>query len=159
MCALHKSHHVCDSKLNQCDGFTLIELVIIIVILGIVAAVAIPNFGDITDNAKITATKEEMRRLKIAIVGDPNINAGGKYVNRGFEGDVGAPPASLVDLAVKPGTLAVFNKFTGIGWNGPYIDSAGNDYLTDAWGVAYVYNPTARTITSNGSGSAITLSF
>jgi prepilin-type N-terminal cleavage/methylation domain-containing protein len=145
--------------LSDRRGFTLIELVIIIVVLGIVAAVAIPKFGSLTENARINATKEEMLTLKKAIVGDPRVTAGGRYINRGFEGDVGHPPANLTELAVKPDSLAAYDKFTRIGWNGPYIDSAGQEYMNDAWGNAYVYDRVARTITATGTTPNIVISF
>ena len=133
------------------NGFTLIELVIVIVILGIVAGVAIPRFSSLTEQSRLSATKDEMLRLKEAIVGDPRVISSGEYINRGFLGDVGFPPSRLLDLAVKPDSISSYNAVTRIGWNGPYIDSASQNYLKDAWGNNYVYSPAARTITSTGT--------
>ena len=141
------------------SGFTLVELVIIIVTLGILAAVAIPKFGDIAESSRVTATTEEMQNLKRAVIGNPKVVAGGELIDRGFMGDVGFAPAQLSDLAVKPGSLAVYNKLTRLGWNGPYIDSDNNSYLTDSWGAAYVYSAGSRTITSVGGADTITVSF
>ena len=56
-------------------------------------------------------------------------------------------------------SVVVWNKFLASGWNGPYVDSAGGDYLTDPWDSVYRYNAMARTITSYGGGSSIVLSF
>ncbi len=141
------------------EGFTLIELVMIIVVLGILAAIAVPRMGAINDSSRISATRAEMAMLKRAITGNPQVTAGGRYVDVGFEGNVGHPPASLPELAQKPDSIAAYNQFTNLGWNGPYVDSAGGGYLTDSWGVAYSYNPTARTIVSVGGSDTLTLTF
>lgn len=146
------------NKLDQ-FGFTLIELVIILVVLGILAAVAVPKFGNMAESSKASATRDEMRSLKRAIVGNPEAVSGGEYVDRGFEGDIGFIPSLLSDLASRPGSLAVYNNLTRLGWNGPYIDSSAGSYLKDAWNSAYVYQPGNRRIISIGGADSLIVSF
>ncbi len=140
-------------------GFTLIELVIIIAVLGILAAVAVPRFASMATSSKQAATKDELNTLKRAITGNPAATAGGEYVDRGFEGDIGYPPSRLQDLVAKPDSISTYDKFTRLGWNGPYVDSSNGAYLKDAWGSNYVYQPSSRRIVSVGGPDSIIVTF
>ena len=141
------------------DGFTLIELAIIIVTLGILAAVAVPRFADLANSSKINATKQELTALKRAIVGNPAAVSGGVYIDRGFEGDAGFVPSRLEDLVTRPDSVATYDALTRLGWNGPYLDGAGGEYLTDAWSTDYVYQPGSRQILSTGGSDTIRITF
>ena len=131
-------------------GFTLIELVMVIVVMAALAAVSVPRINDFITNSKIQASKNEMLQIRAAISGTPDRTAGGRYVDRGFIGDNGIIPSSLNDLISNPG-LPEYDYFSRTGWNGPYlVDNGSGEILRDAWLVNYVLDVSDSTIRSFG---------
>ena len=54
------------SKLNKKEGFTLIELMIVIAIIGILAAIAIPQFSAYRQRSYNSAAQSDLRNLATA---------------------------------------------------------------------------------------------
>ncbi|MBX3389240.1 MAG: type II secretion system protein [Phycisphaeraceae bacterium] len=48
-------------------GFTLVEILIVVVILGILAAIVVPQYASATDDAKKTATVDQLVKLRQAV--------------------------------------------------------------------------------------------
>src|SRR5262245_34184603 len=71
-----------NSKLAR--AFTLVEVLIVVIILGILAAIVVPQFASATDDAKRTGTYDQLQKIRKALAiyyvraGNvyPNITAG-----------------------------------------------------------------------------------
>jgi general secretion pathway protein G len=101
-------------------GFTLVEMLLVLVILATLAAVVVPKFAGRSKQAKVTAAKSQISSLEIAI--------------DLFEVDMGYYPKAgndLRDLIEEPNSSSVQD------WQGPYLKKG---IPTDPWGNDYIYN-------------------
>ena len=111
-------------------GFTLVEMLLVITIIGILAALVIPKMMGRSEQARQAAVRADIASVKTAL--------------DAFEVDSGFYPKSLGDLLDKPRDSK--------NWRGPYLDKIPQD----PWGAAYVYaypgkhNATSFDVSSSG---------
>ena len=101
-------------------GFTLVEILLVVVIIGALAAMIVPRLAGRGEGAKVKVAKSDI---------DANIATALKL----YELDSGAFPTTeqgLAALRAKPATNPLPQN-----WNGPYIEKDP----VDPWGHAYVY--------------------
>ena len=132
-------------------GFTLIEIILLIVIMGIMFTVAMKSMQPSIERARETATLEEMELLAKAIIGNDNLIEDGIRSDYGYVGDIGSLPSTLDDLITRPAGYST--------WNGPYLSAGFSEnpdyYKNDAWNQPYIYSG-GVTIASAGGGATIT---
>lgn len=103
--------------LTSQKGFTLVELLVVVVVIGVLAAIAIPKFTSATDDAKIAKIKADMRTIASSIAlyqaryngGSPPDLTTLKTAN--YLSSVPTPPAGATGLT---GTDYSYNSSTGV---------------------------------------------
>ncbi len=92
---------------RESQGFTLIELSIVIAIVGILAAVAIPIFDSFTDDAKVDDLKSNI--LVAATAQEKFFLAKGRYATTGNDGEILVSafdyPKQTDDMTIRTGII------------------------------------------------------
>ena len=103
-------------------GFTLIELMVVIIILGLLAGIVMPRIVGQTDKARYEATRAQMRILEDALKRYKLDNSVFPTTEQGLEALVRRPTSGVLPR----------------GWpEGGYLDK--QEIPRDPWGNAYIY--------------------
>jgi len=144
-------------------GFTLMEIMVVIIVIAVLASVAGPMIGSITDQGRASATKSKMSALKSAMLA--------------YQSDVGRLPFNGKPGDARTGTLYSSNAVLGLTidtnvlvcdglgnssfnitnysrkWKGPYMDSEPGDFMLDAWGNPFRYGAKGSNVYLWSSGA------
>ncbi len=123
-------------KVGNQRGFTLIELMIVVAIIGILTAIAFPLYANIQARARVAKAQADARTLASAVVV--------------YSAHIGTLPAALSNL-----TASVSNS-QGV-WAGPFINPIPSG---PAGWAAYSYATSANgtfTISSTGDSATVTV--
>jgi len=107
--------------IHQKKGFTLIEVLVVVFILGILAALVAPKMLGRTDDAKIAETKLQMKNLETALKLYKLDNGFYPTTDQGLEALVKKPEAEPIPKKYKDDGYLEKNKIPKDAWGNPYL--------------------------------------
>ncbi len=107
-----------DSKRQSEAGYSLLEILIVLAIMGLLATLVAPRLFSQLDSSKITAAKAQAKSLRLAL--------------DSFKLDSGRYPTEVEGLSI----LVTAPNGDTSDWYGPYLDG---DMPKDPWGNDFVY--------------------
>lgn len=133
------------SLTQRCRAFTLVELLIVIVVLAVLAAIVIPKFGDSSARSRESSLRSNLKIVRNAV--------------DLFKTDTGAYPAALADLAGASAPTSGKDKdggskpITAGDYKGPYVAESPKDTVSGADLTYSVAAGSVGKVSSSASGS------
>ena len=109
---------------KSAGGFTLVEIMVVVIVISILAATIIPKFVGTTHDAKVATAKANIAELDSAL--------------ERYNVQMDAYPSTEEGLAA-----LVRRPVSGGAWNGPYLKTAS--LPRDPWGHDYLYRAPGQT--------------
>jgi len=158
------------------QGFSLVELVTVLLIITVLSTIALRSTVDIGYSTRYEQTKDRLNSIKQAIIGNPKRTINGQPDISGFVADMGQLPNNIQELLTQGTQPAYQGKCSNsahttqatcingeawlfTGWRGPYLSVSDNpankDAYTDGWGreaQGYCSDPTI-TVQASCTGS------
>ena len=123
-------------RMNNQRGFTLIELMIVVAIIGILTAIAFPLYANIQSRARVAKAQADLRTLASAVV-----------VYSAHSGSLPAALADLTGVVVAAGVAA-----------GPFVNPLPTPPTGwSGYAAGYTQGGGTFQITSTGDGATVTV--
>ena len=129
-------------------GFTLIEMLVVVVVIAILAAIVLPKFQDQSRRSKESALKSDLAQIRSSVAT--------------FQADTGYYPKALADLAASSaaGVSGAYDAsgaaqtITATDWHGPYITGTiPNDPVSSSAFTYSVASPTVGKVSASATGN------
>ena len=133
-------------------GFTLLELLVVVSLLGLLSLTAVALFDNAGDQDRFEATRSRLASIRTAIIGDTSRTLNGEPMLSGYVADMGRLPSNLKEL-IELGSQTAWSQYpiednedVGVsitfeekvygGWRGPYLfgtPEASGTTFRDGW--------------------------